>query len=111
MGMFLLRMACVEPRSKAIKTLAILLMVRPSKIVRFKNTGVWIFIRRASGIYRSAFSYVFTWQLHVDAMDLSPRMRFYFRWGQKCALFRAAPIIALEERPRGFTHRGSYNFF
>ena len=44
-------------------------------------------------------------------MDLSPRMRFYFRWGQKCALFRAAPIIAVEERGRGFTHRGSCNFF
>ena len=44
-------------------------------------------------------------------MDLSPRMRFYFRWGQKCALFRAAPIIAVEERRRGCTHRGSCNFF
>ena len=30
--------------------------------------------------------------------------------GQKCALFRAAPIIAVEERRRGFTHRGSCNF-
>ena len=44
-------------------------------------------------------------------MDLSPQMRFYFRWRQKCALFRAAPIIAVEERRRGFTHRGSCNFF
>ena len=30
-----------------------------------QNTGVWLFIRRVSGVYRSAFSYVFTWQLHV----------------------------------------------
>ena len=36
----------------------------------------------------------------IVTMDLSPRMRFYFRWGQKCALFRAAPIIAVEERGR-----------
>ena len=25
----------------------------------------WLFIRRVSGVYRSAFSYVITWQLHV----------------------------------------------
>ena len=65
MGMFSLRMARVEPCSEATKTVAILLTVKPSKIVRFKNTGVWLFIRRVSGVYRSAFSYVFTWQLHV----------------------------------------------
>ena len=32
------------------------------KIVRF---GVWLFIRKVSGVCRSAFSYVFTWQLQV----------------------------------------------
>ena len=60
----------------------------------------------------------YDWFLHAvemirnaNTMDLSPRMRFYFRWGQKCALFRAAPIIAVERRCRGFTHRGSCNFF
>ena len=60
-----LRMARVEPCSEATKTVAILLTVKPSKIVRFKNTGVWLFMRRVSGVYKSAFSYVFTWQLHV----------------------------------------------
>ena len=44
-------------------------------------------------------------------MDLSLRMRFYFRWGQKCVLFRAAPITPVENRHQGFTHRGSCNFF
>ena len=65
MGMFLLRMARVEPCSEAIKTVAILLTVKPSKIVRFKNTGVLPFIREVSGVLRKCISYVFTWQLHV----------------------------------------------
>ena len=40
-----------------------------------------------------------------------PANAIYFRWGQNCALFRAAPIIAVEKRRRGFTHRGSCDFF
>ena len=32
------------------------------------------------------------------AIDLSPPMRFYFRWGQRCALFRILRIIAVERR-------------
>ena len=31
---------------------------------------------------------------HELCIILSPRMRVYFRWGQKCALFRTAPIVA-----------------
>ena len=33
----------MEPYSEATKTVVILLTVKPSKIVRFKNTGVWLF--------------------------------------------------------------------
>ena len=56
--MFSLRMARVEPCSEATKTVAIL-VVKPSKIVRFENTGVWLFIRRVSGVYRMCISHVF----------------------------------------------------
>ena len=72
-----LRMARVEPCSEATKTVAILLTVKPSKIVRFKNTGVLLFIRRVSGVYRSAFSYVFTWQLHATATAANFRLRVW----------------------------------
>ncbi len=37
-GMFLLRMAPVEPCSEATKTVVILLTVKPSKIMLFENT-------------------------------------------------------------------------
>ena len=67
-GLFLLRMACVEQCSGATKMLAILLTVKPSKIVRFKNTGVLPVIREVSGVFRKCISYVFTWQLHVQAL-------------------------------------------
>ena len=57
----------MEPRSEATKTLAILLTVKLSKIVRFKNAGVLPFIHEVSGsgVLRKCISYVFTWQLHV----------------------------------------------
>ena len=89
MGMFSLRLARVEPHGEATKTVAILLAVKPSKIVRFKNTGVWLFIRRVSGVYRSAFSYVFTWQLAARLNVKSPYKRG--RTGTGKRQFRSLP--------------------
>ena len=40
--------------------LAILLTVKQSKIVRFKNTSVLPFIRKVSGVLRECISYIFT---------------------------------------------------
>lgn len=41
--MFSLRMARAEPCSERTKTLTIMLTVKPSKIARFKNTGLVIY--------------------------------------------------------------------
>ena len=72
-GMLLLRMACVEPCSEATKTLAVLLTVKPSKILRFKNTGVLPFIREVSWVLRKCISYVFTFNTRtIKAITLKP---------------------------------------
>ena len=42
-------------------------------------------------------------------IDLSPRMRFYFRWGQRCALFRIIRIIAVERRRHDLVLQTSCN--
>ena len=63
----------MEPCSEATKTLAILLMVQLSKIVRFKNTGVLPFMREVSWVLRKCISYVFTWKLHVQLYTVHRR--------------------------------------
>ena len=47
----------------------------------------------------------------VGIIDLSPRMRVYFRWGQKCALFRTAPIVAVERRRYNMSSQSSCDFY
>ena len=59
----------MEPCSGATKLVAIFLTVKPSKIVRFKNTGVWLFICRVSGVYKSAVSFILTLQIHNMTVD------------------------------------------